>query len=273
MNNYGWGLPIRASSFAGQIDFGILLIHAAMALIFVLWGVFFAYLLVRYRRRAGTPAQREEHHASSQGGFWANNAGELKSLMPDVLVMLFEIALIVFYAFPVWRSIKMSPPDPKDADVVVEVTAEQFAWDVRYPGPDGKFGRAKPELVHFSNPLGLDRTDPAAADDIFVANELHLPVGKKTLIRLRSKDVVHDFFVPEFRLKQDAVPGLEIPMWVVPTRIGHYELACAQLCGFGHSLMRGDVYVESPEDFQKWLASRAALKPAPPSAANNSGGF
>jgi cytochrome c oxidase subunit 2 len=276
MNNYGWGLPVAASTFAGQIDFGIWLIHIAMFGIFILWGIFFTYLLVKYRRRDGVPAQRDEHDDAPAkisvpdafskfpfAEFLYKNSGELKSLIPDVLVMTFEIGLIVFYALPVWHRIKMTTPDPKDA-LVVEVTAEQFGWIIRYPGPDGKFSPLKPELVHFNNPLGLDRTDPDAADDVVVGNELHLPVDTKVLIKLRSQDVIHDFFVPEFRLKQDAMPGMEIPMWVEPNRVGHYELACAQLCGFGHSLMRGDVYVESREDFDKWLKSRASATPAPP---------
>jgi len=276
MTNYGWGLPIAASTYAGKIDFGIYLIHAAMIGIFVLWGIFFAYLLIKYRKRDGVPAVREDHgetpaRISVPDSFskfpfaqiLSENAGELKSLIPDLIVMLFEVCLIVFYALPVWSSIKMQMPDEKDA-VVVSVVAEQFGWDIRYPGADGKFGRLRPELVHFNNPIGLDKTDPAAADDIVVGNELHLPLGKKTLIKLTSKDVIHDFFVPEFRIKQDALPGMEIPVWIEPTRAGRYELACAQLCGFGHSLMRADVYVDTPEDYEKWLKSRLAATPAPP---------
>lgn len=258
MNNYGWGLPIAASTYAGKIDFGIWMIHIAMVAIFVLWGIFFTYLLIKYRKRPGVPAQREDHHAG---------ASELKSLLPDLIVMVFEIGLIVFYALPSWSSIKMHMPDEKDA-VVIHVVAEQFGWDVHYPGPDGKFGRRKAELVHFNNPIGLDKTDPDAADDVIVGNEIHMPVNKKILIKLTSKDVIHDFFVPEFRIKQDVMPGMEIPLWVEPNRIGHYELACAQLCGFGHSLMRGDVIVESSEDYEKWLASRAAATPAPAKAPN-----
>lgn len=276
MTNYGWGLPIAASTYAGKIDFGIYLIHAAMIGIFVLWGIFFAYLLIKYRKRDGVPAVREDHgetpaRISVPDSFskfpfaqiLSENSGELKSLIPDLIVMLFEICLIVFYALPVWSSIKMQMPDEKDA-VVVSVVAEQFGWDIHYPGADGTFGRLKPELVHFNNPLGLDKTDPAAADDIVVGNELHLQLGKKTLIKLTSKDVIHDFFVPEFRIKQDALPGMEIPVWIEPTRAGRYELACAQLCGFGHSLMRADVYVDTPEDYEKWLKSRLAATPAPP---------
>lgn len=276
MNNYGWTMPVAASTYAGKIDFGIWLIHAAMVGIFVLWGIFFTYLLVKYRKRDGVPAVREDHDETPAtisvpdsfskfpfAQLLYKNRSALKSLAPDFAVMAFEIALIVFYALPVWSNIKMTMPDAKDA-VVVEVVAEQFGWNIRYPGPDGKFGRRSPELVHFNNPTGIDRTDPDAADDVAVGNELHLPVGKKVLIELTSKDVIHDFFVPEFRIKQDAMPGMKIPVWVEPTRIGHYELACAQLCGFGHALMRGDVYVESPEDFEKWLKSRAAATPAPP---------
>jgi cytochrome c oxidase subunit 2 len=261
MNNYGWGLPIAASTYAGKIDFGIWLIHIAMIGIFVLWGIFFTYLLIKYRKRPGVPAERE-----------AENHSELTSLLPDFIVMAFEIALIVFYALPVWSRIKMVMPDEKDA-VVIHVVAEQFGWDVHYPGPDGKFGRRSAALVHFNNPIGLDRTDPDAADDVIVGNEIHMPVNKKILIKLTSKDVIHDFFIPEFRIKQDVLPGAEIPLWVEPNRVGHYELACAQLCGFGHSLMRGEVYVDSQEDYDKWLASRAAATPAPAKPSNPAEAF
>jgi cytochrome c oxidase subunit 2 len=280
MNNYGWGLPIAASTYAGKIDFGIWMIHIAMVIIFVLWGIFFAYLLVKYRKRPGVPAQREDRaeppaeiaaadaaSALPLATLLYRNMDELKSLAPDLIIMGFEIALIVFYALPAWNAIKISMPDEKDA-VVIHVVGEQFGWDVHYPGPDGKFGRRKPELVHFNNPLGLDRTDPDAADDVVVGNELHMPLGKTVLIKLTSKDVIHDFFVPEFRIKQDAMPGMEIPVWIEPNRVGKYELACAQLCGFGHSLMRADVYVDSPEDYAKWLQSRAAATPAPPKPTN-----
>jgi cytochrome c oxidase subunit 2 len=262
MNNYGWGLPIAASTYAGKIDFGICQIHGAMIGIFVLWGIFFTYLLIKYRKRPGVPAVREDHAHTS----------ELTSLLPDFAVMAFEIALIVFYALPVWSHIKMQMPDEKDA-VVIHVVAEQFGWDVHYPGPDGKFGRRTAELVHFNNPIGLDKTDPDAADDVIVGNEIHMPLGKKVLLKLTSKDVIHDFFVPEFRIKQDILPGAEIPLWVEPNRVGHYELACAQLCGFGHSLMRGDVYVDTPEDYEKWLKGRAAAAPAPVKPTNPSEDF
>jgi cytochrome c oxidase subunit 2 len=278
MTNYGWGLPIAASTYAGEIDFGVYVIHAAMIGIFVLWGIFFAYLLVKYRKRDGVPAVRNDAAPadgaakSSFARFLSQNKSELTSLIPPLLVMVFEICLVFFVDLPVWSEIKMTLPDAKNA-VVVEVVAEQFAWNIRYSGADGKFGARKPELVHFNNPIGLDRSDPDAADDVMVGNELHLPVNRPALLKLTTKDVIHDFFVPEFRIKQDIVPGMEIPIWVEPNRIGRYELACAQLCGFGHSLMRADVVVQSQEDFDAWLKSRAAATPAPPKPSKPSEDF
>ena len=274
MNNLGWSLPAAASSYAQSIDFGIWLIHAAMVGIFAMWGAFFVYLLVKYRARPGVPAVREDHadtpaHISVPDSFSKfpfaqllyRNKGELKSLIPDMIIMAFEIALIFFYAIPVWNKVKMSVPEEKD-QVLIEIVAEQFAWNVHYAGPDGKLGSRKAELVHFSNPIGLDRSDPAAADDVVMGNELRLPVDKLAVFKLRSKDVIHSFFVPEFRIKQDLVPGLEIPMWIRPTKTGKFEIACAQLCGFAHALMRGDAIVQTQDEFDAWYKSRLAANPA-----------
>ena len=137
---------------------------------------------------------------------------------------------------------------PESEALVVQVTGEQFAWNVHYAGPDGVFGRTDIKLLDLqSNPLGLDRSDPAAKDDVTTLNQLYLPVNKPIIVRLRSKDVIHSFGVPEFRVKQDAIPGLTIPIWFVPTvttaemrtRTGNaefqYQIACAQLCGLGHA--------------------------------------
>ena len=118
-------------------------------------------------------------------------------------------------------------------DLVIRVTAKQFNWQFTYPGPDGKFD---------------------TADDKTMLDELHVPTGKPVRVNLRSKDVIHSFFVPQFRLKQDAVPGREIAAWFEATKAGKYELPCAELCGFGHSGMKAWVYVHTPEDYAKWLA-------------------
>jgi cytochrome c oxidase subunit 2 len=151
----------------------------------------------------------------------------------------------------------------------VRVVAQQFAWNVHYPGPDGVFGKSDVTLVdEATNPLGLDPADPASKDDVTTVNQLHLPVGKPALIELSSKDVIHSFDLAEFRVKQDAVPGMSIPVWFVPTvttdamrqRKGNpefnYEIACAQLCGLGHYRMRGYVTIDTPEAFQQWLVEQ-----------------
>ena len=243
---FRWGLPESASTYAPEIDFGISLIHWAMVAIFVLWGVFFAYLLVRYQRREGVPAEYKHE------GIW-------KSMIPDAIVLIFEIGLIVFYAIPGWGRIKIHFPKPEDSNTM-EVVAEQFAWNVQYPGPDGKFGGRDPKFIDSTNVLGLDPEDPAGKDDIATLNEMKVPLGKPSLLTLSSKDVIHSFFIPAFRIKQDSVPGMRIPVWFEPTKEGTYEIGCAQLCGIGHANMRGDVQVLTDEAFQAWLKEQAAAK-------------
>jgi cytochrome c oxidase subunit 2 len=179
-----------------------------------------------------------------------------------------EMVLLFAFSIPLWAARVDHVPDEKQA-LVVQVTAEQFAWNVHYPGPDRAFGRTDLKLIDLqSNPLGLDRNDPAAKDDVTTLNQLYLPVNTPIIVRLKSKDVIHSFGVPEFRVKQDAVPGLTIPIWFIPnvttaemrTRLSkpefQYEIACAQLCGLGHARMRGFVTVTSGEEFQKWLDDR-----------------
>ncbi|MBI4369909.1 MAG: hypothetical protein HY547_06745 [Elusimicrobia bacterium] len=239
INNYGWGLPVAASTVAGGIDFGIRIIHVAMFVIFILWAIFFTYLLIRYRRMDGVKAD-------------ASHGRLIWSLAPDVVVLIFEISLIVLYAIPAWSRIKIKFPTP-DESHNLEIVAEQFGWIIQYPGADAKFGRRSPALVNASNPMGLDPEDPAAKDDVIGVNELHLPLGKPTLVQLTSKDVIHSFFIPEFRIKQDAVPGMKIPVWFEPTKAGQYELGCAQLCGVGHAIMRADVFVHEAADYDAWM--------------------
>ena len=145
--------------------------------------------------------------------------------------------------------------------VQVEVTGLQFAWYFRYPGPDGKFGRVKPELADASvgNAVGIDDTDPASKDDVTVGT-LVLPVNREAELILRSQDVIHSLFIPAMRFKQDAVPGLMIHMHFTPTKTGEYEIACAELCGLGHYKMHGMLRVVSQEEYDKWLAQREAEK-------------
>jgi cytochrome c oxidase subunit II len=256
------GLPALAAANGAQIDGLIGWIHVFMLVLFVGWGGFFAYCLIRFRRSRQPVANYTgvRSHASNYS---------------EIAVAVVEGILLVGFSIPLWAARVDHPPSENEA-LVVEVTGEQFAWNVHYPGPDGKFGRTDIKLLDLqSNPLGLDRDDPAAKDDVTTLNQLYLPVNKPIIVRLRSKDVIHSFGVPEFRVKQDAIPGLTIPIWFVPnvttadmrTRTGNaefqYEIACAQLCGLGHAKMRGFVTVQAADEFQKWMDERVKEQSAP----------
>ena len=166
------------------------------------------------------------------------------------------MVLLVFYAIPAWATRVRDLPAENEA-TVVRVIAEQFAWNVHYPGPDGKFGRTDVRRVAAENPIGLDRSDPDAKDDITTINQLNLPVDRPVLVHLSSKDVIHSFGLFEMRVKQDAVPGLDIPVWFIPNKLGDTEIACSQLCGLGHYRMRGFVSVKTDAAYQAWLAEEA----------------
>jgi len=178
------------------------------------------------------------------------------SIVPAVIMTLVAEGGVLVVGLPVWAQLYGQGP-PADA-VLVEVTGEQFTWNVRYPGPDGELGRTDPRLISTDNGIGLDRDDPAAADDIVELAVMYFPVNRPVHIRLRSKDVLHSFYLPLHRIKQDAVPGMTIDLWFVPDREGEYELACAELCGFGHYRMRGTLYVVSEEDFARWIRDKSA---------------
>jgi cytochrome c oxidase subunit 2 len=246
------GLPALAATHGGQIDSLLGWIHVFMLILFVGWGSLFVYILFRFRK--------SRHPVANYTGVTSP-----ASKYSEIAVALIEAVLLVGFAIPIWAA-RVDRVPPEHEALVVQVTAEQFAWNVHYAGPDGKFGRTDIKLLEAQeNPLGLDRSDPAAKDDVTMLNQLHLPANKQIIVKLRSKDVIHSFGVPEFRVKQDAIPGYTIPIYFVPnvtteemrTRTGkpdfQYEIACAQLCGLGHYRMRGFVTVQSAEDFQKWM--------------------
>jgi cytochrome c oxidase subunit 2 len=159
---------------------------------------------------------------------------------------------VLAIGMPVWREY-FDATVPADV-VTIEVTAQQFMWNARYPGTDGVFGRTNPALVdETTNAIGLDRTDPAAKDDILTINDITVPFGRAVRVRLRSKDVIHSFFLPNFRVKQDAVPGMTPEVVFFPTQTGRFELACAELCGLAHYRMRGFFNVVSEKEFHEWL--------------------
>jgi cytochrome c oxidase subunit II len=251
------GLPELASTHGGQIDSLIGWMHVFMLLLFVGWIGFFFYALVRFRR--------SRHPVASYAAVKSHASSYL-----EVAVAVVEGVFLLGFSIPMWI-VRVDRIPPENEALVVQVTAEQFAWNVRYAGPDGVFGKTDIKLIDLqSNPLGVDRSDPAAKDDITTLNQLYLPANKPIIVKLKTKDVIHSFNVPEFRVKQDAIPGHTIPVWFVPnvtteemrTRTGNpefqYEIACAQLCGLGHYRMRGFVTVLSAEEFQKWTEAELA---------------
>ncbi len=237
------GMPVAAATHADGIDQIIVVVHWLMAVLFVGWGLFFLYTLVRFR--AGANPQ-----ASYQG---------MKGTISKVIegaVLVAEIVILVFLSMPAWAQ-RVAEFPPEHESIVVRVVAEQFAWNIHYPGPDHKFGRTDIKLVNAANPLGLDRSDADAKDDVTTINQLNLPINKPVIVHLSSKDVIHSFGLGEMRVKQDAIPGIVHNLWFTPSMTGEWEIACSQLCGLGHYRMRGFYTIQSDADFQAFLKENA----------------
>jgi cytochrome c oxidase subunit 2 len=166
-------------------------------------------------------------------------------------VLAFELWLILGFGIPIWAELKQETP-PVEESLEVVLVAQQFAWNFQYAGPDGVFGKRDVAQVSASNPIGLDEQDPASKDDFITINNLYVPVNKSVILRMTSKDVIHDFQVTNFRNKQDILPGTVQTLWFEPERTGKFEIGCAQLCGLGHTQMVGNVWVETPEDYKEW---------------------
>jgi len=248
-------------------------IHILMLILMVAWGSFFIYCLFRFNSKANPKARYHgiTNHYSSyvEGG-----------------IVVVEAVLLLAFAIPGYQMVKYDI-DSND-DIEVRVIAETFAWNIHYPGPDGKFGDTELKLVSKDNPVGLNRSG-FGADDITTVNQLHLPVNKRIKLYISSKDVIHGFALPEMRVKQDAIPGMQVPVYFTPTMTTKeflsnmkdrdpvrynskygldddtyelfvnnkpevideyrgYQIACAQLCGNGHATMRGFMKIYPTEE-------------------------
>lgn len=237
-------MPVAASAHSGDVDQVIALVHWLMLVLFVGWSVFFVYVLIRFRRRAHLAASH--HGLRGRWTTWIEGG-----------VLAAEIVLLAFFSIPAW-SARVDAFPPERRSTVVRVVAEQFAWNVHYPGADGRFGRTDLPLVGPTNPLGLDRNDPAAKDDATTINRFNLPIDRPAIVYLLSKDMVHSLGLPQMRVKQDAVPGIAQPLWFTPTRIGEWEIACSQLCGLGHYRMKDFYAIQPQADFDAWFAGEVA---------------
>ena len=239
-------LPPNMAEHGYAIDNMLAILHIFMLILGIGWTIFFIIALVRFRKSKHPKADADKAHSR------VSNFIELG-------VVVIEAILLIGFAFPLWAQRVASFPDEKDS-VLVHAVAEQFAWNLHYPGADGIFGKRDLKLISPDNPLGLDRSDVNATDDIATINQLHLPIDKPAIIHVSSKDVIHGFTVRQMRVSQDAIPGQNIPMWFVPKVVGNYEIQCSQLCGLGHYRMRAFLTIDTAEDYGKWLAENAPKK-------------
>lgn len=238
------GLPVMASEYGKNVDNLIIYVHLLMIALFVGWLGYFAYALFRFRK--------SRHPKANYAGLKGNASAYVEGA-----VAFIEAVLLIGFAIPLWAKVVDHVPSEKEA-VVLRVVAQQFAWNIRYPGPDGVFGKQDVKLISPTNPWGDVKDDPDGKDDITTLNEIHAPVNKPVVIHLSSKDVIHSFKVIALRVTQDALPGLSIPVWFKAVKEGRYQINCAQLCGNGHANMsQGFLTLESQEAFDKWVKDQS----------------
>jgi len=242
-------MPLNASTHGDTVDTLIVYVHWLMLVLFIGWGIFFIYTLFRFSRVRNPKADYrgvKTHYSSYL----------------EIGVALIEAVLLIGFSLPFWiQEIASATEETTDHDIELRVIGQQFQWNIHYPGSDGVFGKTVPSLVDgSSNVLGLDRSDPDAKDDFASVGRLYVPVGKKILVHVGSYDVIHNFFLPVMRVKQDAIPGTSIPVTFTatdtspknPTKKNNWEIGCAQLCGTGHYNMRGDLIVLEQDAYQAW---------------------
>lgn len=220
-------LPENAASFGGDVDYIIQLITWITGVWFLAAEAILLYFLIRYRRREGVRAAYVTGNTLRVAA-WV--------LVPVLAVLVCDL-IIEHEGKPIWDEIKMQVPEKPD--LTVRINGKQFIWEMVHPGLDGEFG---------------------TPDDVETFSDLHVPVGANVKFELTSTDVIHSFFVPNFRLKQDAVPGRNIPGWFRATREGTFQIACAELCGLGHTSMKGTVTVESREAHRNWLLEASGVE-------------
>ena len=236
-----WWLTPLASNW-GLMDDTLMITMVITGVVFVAINLFIAYAIWRYRHRPGHRAHYEPHNKKLEWWLSAITTGGVCAMLAPGL----------------WAYADFISP-PKDA-MLVEVIGQQWLWRFRLPGQDGKLGLTDVRFVAPDNPFGLNPSDPSGRDDVLIdAPELHLPLNRPVKVVQRSLDVLHNFNVPQFRVKLDLVPGLVTTVWFVPTKAGRYDIQCSQYCGVAHYNMHGHVVVEPEDRFQAWLAAQPTL--------------
>lgn len=234
-----WWTPIASNWH--YIDDTILITFWITGAVFVGVVLFMAYCVYRFRHKPGIQAHYEPENRRLE--WWLT------------VITAIGVAAMLTPGLFVWRQFITVPEDATD----IEIMGQQWQWTFRLPGADGKLGLSDMRLVSPENPIGLSREDANGQDDIIIeGGELRLPIGKSVKALLRSVDVIHNFYVPEMRAKMDLVPGQVSYIWFTPTKTGAFEILCAELCGVGHSQMRGTVVVQELSDYQTWLKEQTA---------------
>jgi len=236
-----WWTPV-ASNW-GNIDATIILSFWVTGAVFVGVCLFMAYCVWRYRYRPDRRAEYEPENKKLEWRLtWLTSLGVAALLAPGLLV---------------WNQFVTVPKNAFN----VEVVAYQWGWNYRLPGEDRILGKTDAKLVSYENPYGLNLNDPNGKDDIIVQDaDLHLQIDQPVKINLRSLDVIHNFYVPQFRAKMDTLPGIVSYYWFTPTKTGKYEILCAEFCGTGHYAMRGTVLVDEKKDYNDWLAQQITFE-------------
>ena len=248
---YGWTFTELASEWS-QIDDVINVTFWVTGFVFIAVNLFMAYAVIKYRARKGNKATYDPENKKLETWLTVlTSVGVAAMLTPGLFV---------------WGDFVNVPDDAME----MEAVGQQWHWTYRFPGEDGQFGNVKAELIDDDNPFGMDPDDPLGRDDILVFNgEAHIPVNVPVKVNLRSKDVLHDFAVAQFRVKMDLVPGMETYLWFTPTKVGTYEVLCEELCGVAHHTMRGSMVVAEQADFDTWLASNPTYQDTLNSVAGN----
>ncbi|MCR8921473.1 c-type cytochrome [Dasania sp. GY-MA-18] len=235
-----WFTPL-ASNW-GSIDSTINITFWVTGAVFIAVNIFLAYCVYRYRH---------QHHRRSH---YEPENKKLETWLMAITTV--GVAAMLAPGLIVWAKFVEVPAEAH----VIEAVGQQWQWSFRLPGKDGKLGTVDTRHISASNPFGINPNDSAGLDDVLVFDsELHLPIDKPVKIELRSKDVLHNFAVSEFRVKMDLVPGLVSYLWLTPTKLGRYDILCMELCGLAHYAMRGNVVVESEADYQRWVNSQATF--------------
>jgi cytochrome c oxidase subunit 2 len=240
-----WWFPPSITAIGQEVDRQFMRTLWITGVVFFLSQVTLAWVIFRYRAKNATDKARYSHGSNTMEVVWTT------------ATIIFFVGL-GFYGKDAWAEMYWRTSDP--GALQVDVLAQQFAWNFRYAGPDGHWGKTDVKLIDdSSNPVGLDPADPAGKDDIVTA-VITVPVNREIELLLRTKDVTHSFFVRELRFKQDTVPGMVIRLHFKAEKTGRFEIACAELCGLGHHRMRSFLNVVTQEEYDKWMAEEVKLK-------------